>query len=310
MIDLHTRWLDDQLAVVDLEFQGHPALIAVYVVKTLDGVALIDVGPGSTLPALRRGLEHLDVSFDDVRHVLVTHIHLDHAGASGAILELLPDARIYVHERGLRHMLNPERLISSARKVYGALMEPLWGEFKPTPEERTISIADGDQLQLGDVTLDVYYTPGHASHHVSFHDSDRNVLFAGDVAGVRVPPSNLVWPPTPPPDIDIEAWNASTRLIRELDPEQILIAHFGSYADTWEQLDKLDRRLDEWVGMVETWRSRGMDRESMIDALKDAVTTEIRNEPGSESTLYATTYVTPFYMSVDGLVRYLDKRDE
>ncbi len=308
MADTLTRWIDDGLGIIDLQFQERIALIATYVVKTNDGLALIDIGPGSTVPALFAGLEELGLETDEVRHLLVTHIHLDHAGASGALMERLPDARLYVHERGFRHMLAPERLLASARQVYGALMDPLWGDFLPTPEDRTFSVTGGDCLELGGVRFDVHYTPGHASHHVAFYEETRNVVFAGDVAGARVPPSPLVWPPTPPPDIDIEAWKESTRLIRELDPEQVMIAHFGPYRNVWEHLDQLDRRLDEWVCLVEEWRSRSLSREEMISALEDHVLEEIRSEPDSGSTVDATGYVTPFYMSIDGLNRYLDQR--
>ncbi|MEZ4521244.1 MAG: MBL fold metallo-hydrolase [Thermomicrobiales bacterium] len=277
--------------------------------RTSDGLALIETGPGSTLEALHTGLRTLGLEASEIRHVLVTHIHLDHAGAAGALLEELPDATLYVHERGVRHMLDPERLIASAKQIYGALMDPLWGDFLPTPGDRTISITDHDTVKVGDTELQVHYTPGHASHHVAFYEPERNVVFAGDVAGVRVPPSPLVWPPTPPPDIDIEAWKASTRRLRELDPESILITHFDQYDNVFDHLDQLDRRLDEWVEKIERWRSQDMSRDEMIDALKSDVLGEIEREPGSHSTTYATTYVTPFYMSVDGLNRYLDKRD-
>jgi glyoxylase-like metal-dependent hydrolase (beta-lactamase superfamily II) len=305
-----TGWLGDDLAVIDLKFQNLSALIATYVVRTGDGLALIDVGPGSTLPALLEGLDQLGLRFDDVRHILVTHIHLDHAGAAGSLMARLPESTLYVHERGHRHMLDPERLLSSARQVYGALMDPLWGEFLPTPAERSIALSDGDRLDIGGVTFDVHYTPGHASHHVAFHEPSRNIVFAGDVAGVRVPPSPLVWPPTPPPDIDVEAWKASIKRLRALDPEQLLIAHFGPYADVWEHLDRLERRLDEWIERFEGWRSQELSRDAMISALKDASLAEINAEPNSASTVGATRYVTPYYMNVDGMNRYLDKRDQ
>lgn len=308
MSELRTRWLADDVGIIDLNFQGHPALIATYVMKTVDGLALIETGPGSTIPALKHGLNALDVDIADIRHILVTHIHLDHAGAAGSLLGELPDATLYVHARGVRHMLDPERLVASARQIYGALMDPLWGEFLPTPEHRTISIADGDTIRVGQTDLVAHYTPGHASHHVAFHEPERNIVFAGDVAGVRVPPSPLVWPPAPPPDIDVEAWHASTQRLRELDPEKILITHFDEYDDVWPHLERLDARLDQWVAMVEEWRDEGLSRDEMIAALEAAVLEEIEGEPASGSTVYATQYVTPFYMNVDGLMRYLDKR--
>ena len=310
MSDLRTRWLADEIGMIDLNFQDHPALIASYVLRTSDGVVLIETGPGSTINALHRGLTTLDIDFNDIRHILVTHIHLDHAGACGSLLAALPRADFHVHERGLRHMLAPERLVASARQIYGALMDPLWGDFLPTPENRTVPITDGDTLNFGDTTIDVHYTPGHASHHVSFHDLGRNAVFAGDVAGVRIPPSPLVWPPTPPPDIDVEAWKASTRTLRDLDPERILISHFGEYWDVWPHLDRCDDRLDQWVGLVSAWRDRGLSRDEMIEELERGVMTEIASDRESASTAYASRFVTPFYMNVDGLMRYLDKREQ
>ena len=309
MTELRTRWLSDDVGVVDLNFQGYPALIATYVMKTSAGVALIETGPGSTLPALKNGLATLEIELNDIQHILLTHIHLDHAGAAGSLLAELPAAKLYVHERGVRHMLNPERLVSSARQIYGALMDPLWGDFLPAPEERTFAITDGDKIQVGATTLDVHYTPGHAAHHVAFHEPERNIIFAGDVAGVRVPPSPLIWPPTPPPDIDVEAWQASTQRLRALDPEKIMITHFDEYADVGRHLDELDARLAQWVDWVAAWRAQALTRAQMIAELEQAVLDEIASEPDSTSTVYATKYVTPFYMSVDGLMRYIDKRE-
>ena len=310
MSDLRTRWLADEIGIIDLNFQEHPALIAAYVMRTSDGIVLIEPGPGSTLTALRYGLVALDIDIAEIRHILVTHIHLDHAGACGSLLELLPKVDLHVHERGIRHMLAPERLVSSARQIYGALMDPLWGDFLPTPEDRTFSISDGDSLTFGDTTFDVHYTPGHASHHVSFHEPERNAIFAGDAAGVRIPPSPLVWPPTPPPDIDVVAWKASSQKLRALDPERILITHFDEYRDVWSHLDRFDARLDQWLSWVSAWRDRELSRDEMIERLESAVMSEITGDPESESTAYASKFVTPFYMNIDGLVRYIDKQEQ
>lgn len=180
------RWLDDGIGLIDLNFQRRPALIAIYVLPTEDGLALIEVGPGSTLNNLLDGLRDLGLDPDDVRHLLVTHIHLDHAGAAGSLLERLPEAHLYAHERGARHMIDPSRLLASAGQVYGALMEPLWGEFLPCPEERVVVIGDGDRLEIGGLTLDVHYTPGHASHHVAYHEPERNIVFAGEIGRTHV----------------------------------------------------------------------------------------------------------------------------
>ena len=304
-----TRWLDNGIGVIDLHHRGLPKLIAAYVIPGDDGLVLIETGPGSTLDNLLGGLTTLGLEPSDLRHILLTHIHLDHAGAAGSLLERYPESRLYVHERGARHMIDPSRLLQSAERIYGAMMQPLWGEFLPCPEDRVTIVGDGDQLDLAGLTLDVLYTPGHASHHVSYADASRNAVFTGDVAGVRIPPSSLVWPPTPPPDIDVEAWQVSINRIRELDPEQILIAHFGPFDDVARHLDLLETRLDEWSSLVEGWLAEGLERDEMMAKLEERVITAIeRAEPDSDSA-EAASHVTPFGMSIDGLTRYIQKRN-
>lgn len=304
-----TRWLDNGIGVIDLHHRGLPKLIAAYVVRSDDGLVLIEAGPGSTLDNLLDGLTSLGLEPAELRHILLTHIHLDHAGAAGSLLQRFPESRLYVHERGARHMIDPSRLLQSAERIYGAMMGPLWGEFLPCPEDRVTVLTDGDQVRAGDLTLDVHYTPGHASHHIAYHDPGRNVVFAGDVAGVRIPPSSLVWPPTPPPDIDIEAWHASINRLRELDPEQILIAHFGPYDDTDRQLRMLEERLDEWTSLMSGWQDEGLERDEMIARLEEHVIGEIERVESSSDSGEAARHVTPFGMSVDGLLRYVQKRD-
>lgn len=304
-----TRWLDNGIGVIDLHHRGLPKLIAAYVLRSDDGLVLIETGPGSTLDNLFDGLAKLGLDPAELRHILLTHIHLDHAGAAGSLLQRFPESRLYVHERGARHMIDPSRLLQSAERIYGALMGPLWGEFRPCPEEQVTVLTDGDQVRSGDLTLDVLYTPGHASHHVAFSDPGRNVVFAGDVAGVRIPPSSLVWPPTPPPDIDIEAWHASIDRLRDLHPQQLLIAHFGPYDDVSRQLQQLDERLDEWTSLASGWLEEGLEREEMIALLEEHVVGEIeRTEPSTDSA-EAAKHVTPFGMSVDGLTRYVQRRN-
>lgn len=304
-----TRWLDNGIGVIDLHHRGLPKLIAAYVVRSDDGLVLIEAGPGSTLDNLLDGLTSLGLEPAELRHILLTHIHLDHAGAAGSLLQRFPESRLYVHERGARHMIDPSRLLQSAERIYGAMMGPLWGEFLPCPEDRVTVLTDGDQVRAGDLTLDVHYTPGHASHHIAYHDLGRNVVFAGDVAGVRIPPSSLVWPPTPPPDIDIEAWHASINRLRELDPDQILIAHFGPYDDVDRQLRMLEERLDEWASLMSGWQDEGLERDEMIARLEEHVIGEIERVESSSDSGEAARHVTPFGMSVDGLLRYVQKRD-
>src|SRR5439155_3214110 len=173
------------------------------------GVALVDPGPSSTLPALKRGLDAAGIGLSDVRALVLTHIHLDHGGATGTLVREYPALRVYVHERGAPHLVNPEKLLASAARLYGDDMDRLWGEVLPVPEASVIALNGEERIRAGGRELDVAYTPGHASHHVSFFNADAGIAFVGDTAGVRLNPGGYVMPATPPPDVDLEYWRAS-----------------------------------------------------------------------------------------------------
>lgn len=309
MTESPTRWLDQHVGIIDVLHRDREKLIACYVVRSDDGLILVESGPGITSDNLVAGIESLGLDPASLRHILLTHIHHDHAGASGTLMKQFPDTQLYVHERGARHMIDPSRLVASAERIYGAIMDSLWGEFLACPEERVTVVGDGDHLTLGGQRINVLYTPGHASHHVSYHLPDIAVVFAGDVAGVRIPPSDLVWPPTPPPDIDVPAWHNSIANLRALSPERIMITHFGMVDSPPAHLDQLDSRLDEWTTLVEKARDAGKDRDAIAEDLEKAVMTSINSEQIGGDSGESTGYVTPFGMSVDGLLRYLDKRD-
>lgn len=304
------RWLDGNIGLIDVMHRDKAGLIACYVMQVDDGLALIETGPGITVDNLLAGISYLGLSPDELRHILLTHIHLDHAGAAGTLLERYPNAQLYVHERGARHMIDPSRLLASAQRIYGAMMDALWGPFLPCPAERVNVVTDGDRLDLGGTSINVLYTPGHASHHVSYDCPDAMLIFAGDVAGVRIPPSSLVWPPTPPPDIDIPAWHQSIQRLRERSPERVMITHFGEITNVPQNLDELDQRLDDWTEFVDDLLGKGKDRDQIAAALEERVTRQIEAEAADGNTGEAAGYVMPFKMSVDGLLRYLQKRDE
>ncbi len=225
------------MRAIDLMHVGQPRVIATWQVDDI----LIDPGPAAALPTL------LDALGDArPRVLLLTHIHLDHAGATGSLVERWPDLRVYVHERGAPHLINPERLLQSARRLYQDDMDRLWGEMVPVPEENLNVLSGGERILDGRV--EVAYTPGHASHHVSYlHDG---VAFVGDVGGVRITPDSLTIPPTPPPDIDLEAWHESIEKVRAWRPERLAFTHFGDSEDVDWQLDEVGRRLDEWAELA------------------------------------------------------------
>ncbi len=243
--------LDEGLYLLDLMFQGTPGVIASYLLAGPDGdLALIETGPGSTVPALISGVEAAGCDPARIAKLLLTHIHLDHAGAAGELVGKFPNATVYVHEAGAPHMIDPSKLLASAERIYGDDMDRLWGSFLPVPADRLVVLHDGDQIEAGGRTLTALYTPGHASHHVAYHDpSGEGRLFTGDVAGVRLQGFNYVRPPTPPPDLDLGLWNESIDRIMALNPlpGTILLTHFGPFADAPRHLHELRTRLQIWA---------------------------------------------------------------
>ena len=228
----------------DLAFQGRPRVIACAVLHGPGGVALVDPGPASTLPTLRKHLNEAGIAISDVTTLLLTHIHLDHAGATGTLVRENPRLRVYVHEIGAPHMVDPAKLVASATRLWGDEMDRLWGEFAPVPREAMITVRGGERIEAGGRTLDVAYTPGHASHHVSYFSAETGVAFVGDAAGVRVMPNAYVLPPTPPPDIDLEIWGQSVLTIERWRPETLFVTHFGPAAPSAPHLTELRDHLD------------------------------------------------------------------
>jgi glyoxylase-like metal-dependent hydrolase (beta-lactamase superfamily II) len=272
------------LKPIDLMFGASPHAIGVYVVDTDDGPALFDTGPTSTLPALERGLAELGTGFDDLRHVLLSHIHLDHAGAVGSIVRAHPHLTVWVSPVGAPHLVDPSRLERSARRLYGDAFDALWGELAPVPEER-VRLAAGDVLGW-----QVFAAPGHASHHVCY--ARDGTLLAGDAAGVRMPGARYVLPVSPPPDIDVEAWHETIAAIRTHDPKRLALIHFGVHEDVAYHLDRLEQELDRWAGRVRD----GMSERDFIAVTRDDI--------GAEADEFDR--VAPLHQSWQGLRRYWD----
>ena len=274
------------LEPIDLLFGTQEHAIGVYVVETSDGLALFDCGPTSTLPTLEAGLAERGLALDDVRHLLLSHIHLDHAGAAGPLVRRHPALTVWVSEIGAPHLVDPSRLERSARRLYGDLFDPLWGELAPVPEAN-VRIAEGDVLGW-----EAFPTQGHASHHVSYLRD--GTLLAGDAAGVRMPGAAYVLPVSPPPDVDVEAWHGTAAGIRERDPERLALIHFGVHEDVATHLDRLEAELDRWAARV----GDGMSQEAFVEAaLADA---------GEDADAYDR--VAPFWQSWQGLKRYWETR--
>jgi glyoxylase-like metal-dependent hydrolase (beta-lactamase superfamily II) len=231
------------LEPIDLHHQGVDRIIASYVLETDDGLALFDCGPATTIDALERGLEQQGLALTEIRHLLLSHIHLDHAGAAGTLVKRHPHLQVHVSAIGAPHLVDPERLERSARRLYGDTFDPLWGELAPVPAENVHVV--GDRV-LG---LECFPTPGHASHHVCYLDRD-GTLYSGDAAGVRITPGKYVMPPTPPPELDVEAWETTIAELERRDPERLALIHFGVFDDVQRQLADLRLELYDWADQI------------------------------------------------------------
>ena len=301
------RTIAGGLTYIDLDFLGSPRVIATAVVQSAAGVALVDPGPSTCLETLRRKLAAQGIGARDIRAVLLTHIHLDHAGATGSLVTENPDLEVHVHERGAAHMADPARLLASAGRLYGADMDRLWGEFLPVPAQNIRELRGGEQLDVAGRRFEVAYLPGHASHHVGFLDRSSGVALVGDTAGVRTGEALFVMPPTPPPDIDIEAWLESVEAIRAWRPSTLFVTHFGPHEDVTAHLDAFVEHLDALSGIAR----RVVDGAGSDDDRLRAFTAEARlhlqrHLPPEEVDLY--DFASPLTLGWLGLARYWRKR--
>ena len=271
---------------LDLMHQGADRVIASYLLETDAGPALFDCGPSTCLPRLEAALLERGVELADVRHLLLSHIHLDHAGAAGVLVREHPELQVHVSEIGAPHLTDPSRLEASARRLYGDTFDTLWGELAPVPQENIRIVA---ARVLG---LDCFPTQGHASHHVSYLDA-AGTLYSGDAAGVSILPERTVLPPTPPPDFDLDVWLETIDEIERRRPERLALIHFGVLAEPAAHLDELRRRLVEWVRLVQS----GVTQEQFSESVRNEVTTTADNVELYERAM-------PFWQSYAGLERY------
>jgi glyoxylase-like metal-dependent hydrolase (beta-lactamase superfamily II) len=295
------------LSYVDLDFLGRPRAIATAVIASDAGVALVDPGPASCLERLEEALNGRGIRLADVTHLLLTHIHLDHAGATGTIVRRQPAMTVFVHERGARHMIDPKRLLESAQRLYGDDMDRLWGEFAAVPSNNVHPLAGGERVEAGGRTFEVAYTPGHASHHVSYFDASSGIAFVGDTAGISINGGYIV-PPTPPPDIDLPAWSSSVARIEAWRPNTLFLTHFGpSVGPPAAHLQTLLEHLDLTTRFVrETLASEGDDRERRKQFAERLAREMRRGITDDQMASYGVA--APFEMLWDGLARYLRTR--
>ena len=295
------------IKTIDLHFLNIDRAIASFLVETSEGPILIESGPHSTFPQLVAQIKNAGYVPSDIQHVLLTHIHFDHAGAAWAFARL--GAKIYVHPFGAKHLAHPEKLLNSARRIYQDDMDKLWGEMQPIPEAQIIAVEHEQVLTFGDATFKAWHTPGHAVHHIAWQFKD--VIFTGDVAGVRVHPEDqLVEPPCPPPDINVEDWLDSIKKIRELKPKALYLTHFGKIQDVEWHLDELEKRLMDWSNWIHNKMELGQGVEETVPEFKNFVARQLTEMGVGEEAIRQYEAANPSYMSVAGLMRYWKKKEE
>jgi glyoxylase-like metal-dependent hydrolase (beta-lactamase superfamily II) len=296
------------LDYVDLNFLGIPEVIATAVLHHASGVALIDPGPSTTHDNLTEALRRKGISIGDIRQVLLTHIHLDHAGVTGTLVRENPAIEVFVHERGAPHMIDPAKLLASAGRLYGADMDRLWGDFIPVPAPRVRMLKGEEHIVAGGRDLQVAYTPGHASHHVSFFDTASRVAFVGDTAGIRRTGRDYVMPPTPPPDIDLDAWRTSEDRILSWEPDTLFLTHFGPFHTARMHFQDLTARLEVWSTIVRRLLADpALDEDARQRAFVDEALLDVRRKLGEqEAERYSRAGRLDY--SWQGLSRYWRKK--
>jgi len=292
-----------QIHTLDLNFMGINRAIAAYLIPYAHGAVLVECGPGSTTEALESELKALGYSTGDITDVFLTHIHLDHAGAAGWLASY--GARIHVHPFGAPHLLNPDKLLNSAARIYGQLMDTLWGEFLPVPESRLSVLQDRDLVEVGDLVLRVIDTPGHANHHYAYILD--NICFSGDIAGVRLPGPNHLRLPMPPPEFHLEKWRQSLEKLSQEKFTLLAPTHFGIYSDPDWHLSRVAKALDD----VEGWMAAVMPDDPPVETLQEEFVRWIKSISFQEGLttdhIHAYEITNPSWMSAHGIRRYWDK---
>lgn len=296
---------------IDLGFQNRAGVIAAYLLTDGREVALIETGPSSCLPNLYEGIRRAGLKPEWITKVLVTHIHLDHAGAAGVLARANPNLKVYVHPFGAPHMIDPAKLIASASRIYGDKMESLWGEIAPIPAGQLVELTDGETLTVAGRDLDVLFTPGHAWHHVAFVDRAEGTAFTGDVGGIRMQGTDYVCAPTPPPDLDDATWRESIAKLKATRVRRLYLTHFGQYDDATRMLDDVLVSLDRFLAIGRAHVAAdpaNVDQAKLTAALHEEMSRGIGPVP--PGMLENLEWSTPSYMAALGLTRYWKKRLE
>jgi len=289
---------------IDTHHLGRAGVIACYLINGSVPI-LVDPGPTVVLPTIESTLAEHQLRLADIGAILLTHIHLDHAGAVGSIVAAHPHIKVYVHHRGAPHIIDPSKLLNSATRIYGDMMETLWGDVLAIPETNLHILHGGEHLTIGDQQFAVYDAPGHAVHHVMYHWN--NAVFVGDNAGIRMQGFTYVRPATPPPDIDLEALDRSIALMRTLEPQQLYLTHFGPVSDVEAHLTRVQQANWRWANLVKDWIDTGMPPDEQIKKLRQHATSEMGAD-ATEAGIQAYQKGASIEMSWQGLHRYWLKR--
>lgn len=298
--------LGDGFWQLDLGFQDRAGVVAAYLLAGDGQLALIETGPSSCLPNLRAAIDQTGHDLADLTHALVTHIHLDHAGAAGPLARDNPKLRVYVHPFGAPHMIDPSKLVASAARIYGDQMERLWGEFSPIAASQVHALLDGEVIKVARRRLLTAFTPGHAHHHVAYINLRDHLGFTGDVGGVRMQGTDYVCPPTPPPDLDRELWWQSIDRLQGFNLDRLYLTHFGEFRDADRHLADLGPNLDEFLKIGKLAIDAGVDPDDLTRQLHDRMARGLGDvHPGIIVNL---EWATPSYMATLGLIRWRRKQ--
>jgi glyoxylase-like metal-dependent hydrolase (beta-lactamase superfamily II) len=298
--------------VIDAKMHGRDGITGVFLVQG-ELTALVESGPASSLAAVIAGLD--EAGIDHLDWVIVTHIHLDHAGAAGNLAQRFPDAKIAVHEVGAPHLVDPAKLWASASRIYGDQMDELWGGMEPIPEDRITALVDGDTIDLGGRTLRAIDTPGHARHHHAYLDDATGIVFTGDALGVRLPDVGIVRPATPPPEFDLTTAIASIERIRELGPTELWLTHFGSSA-TGTRPSSVDETCDDAIEALKRWAewiAEARDSSRDIDEVTGIVVEKAESSMrglADDAAIDRMEQTTSYRMNTSGYMRYFDKKEQ
>jgi glyoxylase-like metal-dependent hydrolase (beta-lactamase superfamily II) len=297
------------ITAIDTMMVGRPQVTSAYLLRANEP-AIVETGPTTSIPSVLEGLSALGIGPGDLAHIIVTHIHLDHAGGAGSLAPHFPGATVWVHERGAAHLADPSKLVENAARVYGGAdqLRALFGPVEPVPAGRIRSLTDGDTIELGNRSLRVIYTPGHASHQVAFVDSDTGALFTGDALGVFLPDVRVLRPATPPPEFDLEMAVESVRRIQAAAPTLLLFSHFGPAAQVSELCELAIRRLRDWTAYVEEAMATSDELDDVAEALTLRTAGEFRGEDGAALDPDRYDLLSSVRMNAMGILRYVHRR--